>query len=35
MEEKRLEGGRLFKAGKLSQAEIVRQLGVIQVTLNA
>jgi len=28
MEERRLEGGRLLKAGKLSQAEIGRQLGV-------
>src|SRR5271157_3113949 len=27
-EERRLEGGRLLKEGKLSQAEIARQLGV-------
>ena len=28
MEERRLEGGRLLEAGKLSQAEIARQLGI-------
>jgi transposase len=28
MEERRLEGGRLLKAGKLSQAEIARRLGI-------
>lgn len=32
MEERRLEGGRLLKAGKLSQAEIARQLGVSRTT---
>ena len=32
MEERRLEGGRLLKAGKLSQAEIARQLGVSRAT---
>ena len=34
MEERRLEGGRLVKAGKLSQAEIARQLGVSQTTVS-
>ena len=34
MEERRLEGGRLLKAGKLSQAEIARQLGVSRATVN-
>jgi putative transposase len=34
MEERRLEGGRLLKAGKLSQAEIARQLGVSRPTVN-
>lgn len=34
MEERRLEGGRLLKAGKLSQAEIARQLGVSRVTVS-
>ena len=33
MEEQRLEGGRLLKAGKLSQAEIFRQLGVSRATV--
>ena len=28
LEERRLAGGRLLKAGKLSQAEIARQVGV-------
>lgn len=35
MEERRLEGGRLLKAGKLSQAEIARQLGVSRATVSA
>ena len=34
MEERRLEGGRLIKAGKLSQAEISRQLGVSRATVS-
>ena len=34
MEERRLEGGRLLKAGKLSQAEIARQLGVSRTTVS-
>ena len=34
MEERRLEGGRLLKEGKLSQAEIARQLGVSRATVN-
>jgi putative transposase len=34
MEERRLAGGRLLKAGKLSQAEIARQLGVSRVTVS-
>jgi len=34
MEERRLEGGRLLKAGKLSQAEISRQLGVSRATVS-
>ena len=34
MEERRLEGGRLLKAGKLSQAEIARQLGVSPTAVN-
>jgi transposase len=34
MEERRLEGGRLLKAGKLSQAEIARQLGVSRATVS-
>jgi transposase len=34
MEERREEGGRLLKAGKLSQAEIARQLGVSRTTVS-
>jgi transposase len=34
MEERRLTGGRLLKAGKLSQAEISRQLGVSRATVS-
>lgn len=34
MEERRLEGGRLLKAGKVSQAEIARQLGVSRTTVS-
>lgn len=34
MEERRREGGRLLKAGKLSQAEIARQLGVSRATVS-
>jgi transposase len=34
MEERRWEGGRLLKAGKLSQAEIARQLGVSRATVS-
>lgn len=34
MEERRLAGGRLLKAGKLSQAEIARQLGVSRATIS-
>lgn len=34
MEERRLAGGRLLKAGKLSQAEIARQLGVSRATVS-
>ena len=34
MEERRLEGGRFLKAGKLSQAEIARQLGVSRATVS-
>jgi transposase len=34
IEERRLEGGRLLKAGKVSQAEIVRQLGVSRATVS-
>jgi transposase len=34
MEERRLEGGRLLKAGKLTQAEIARQLGVSRATVS-
>lgn len=34
MEERRLEGGRLLKEGKLSQAEISRHLGVSRATVN-
>ncbi|MBK8784687.1 MAG: helix-turn-helix domain-containing protein [Anaerolineales bacterium] len=33
MEERRQEGGRLLKAGKLSQAEIARQLSVSRATV--
>jgi transposase len=33
MEERRLEGGRLLKAGKMSKAEISRQLGVSRATV--
>lgn len=33
-EERRLEGGRLLKVGKISQAEIARQLGVSRATVN-
>ena len=35
LEERRLAGGRLLKAGKLSQAEIARQLGVSRATVSA
>jgi len=34
MEERRLEGGRLLKAGQLSQAEIARQLDVSRMTVS-
>lgn len=34
MEERRREGGRLLKAGKLSQAEIARRLGVSRATVS-
>lgn len=34
MEERRLEGGRLLKAGKLSQSEIARQMGVSRATVS-
>ena len=34
LEERRLAGGRLLKAGKLSQAEIARQLGVSRATVS-
>jgi transposase len=34
LEERRLEGGRLLKVGKLSQAEISRQLGVSRTTVS-
>ena len=34
MEERRLEGGRLLQEGKLSQAEIARQLGVSRATIS-
>jgi len=33
MEERRLEGGRLLKAGKLSKAEVSRYLGVSRATV--
>jgi transposase len=35
MEERRLEGGRLLKAAKLTQAEIARQVGVSRATISA
>jgi transposase len=35
MEERRLAGGGLLKAGKLSQAEIARQVGVSRATVSA
>lgn len=34
MEERRLVGGRMVKAGKLTQAEIARQLGVSRATVS-
>ena len=34
LEERRLAGGRLLKAGKLSQAEIARQVGVSRATVS-
>ena len=34
LEERRKEGGRLLKAGKVSQAEIARQLGVSRTTVS-
>jgi transposase len=34
MEERRREGGRLLKAGKLSQSEIARHLGVSRATVS-
>ena len=34
MEERRLEGGRLLRSSKLSQAEIARQLGVSRATVS-
>lgn len=34
MEERRIEGGRLLKADKLSQAEIARRLGVSRATVS-
>lgn len=34
MEERRLEGGRLLKSGKVSQAEFARQLGVSRATVS-
>jgi putative transposase len=34
LEERRLEGGRMLKAGKLSQAEIARQLDVSRATVS-
>ena len=34
MEERRLEGGRLLRVGKLSQAEIARQVGVSRTTVS-
>ena len=35
LEERRLAGGRLLQAGKLSQAEIARQMGVSRATVGA
>lgn len=35
MEERRREGGRLLRAGKLTKAEIARQLGVSRATVSA
>jgi transposase-like protein len=35
MEERRLEGGRLLKEGKLTKAEIARQLGVTRGSVGA
>jgi putative transposase len=35
MEERRKEGGRLLKAGKLTKAEIARQLGVTRASVGA
>lgn len=35
MEERRLEGGRLLKEGKMLQAEIARHLGVSRATVSA
>ena len=35
MEERRMEGGRLLKAGKLTKAEIARQLGVSRASVGA
>jgi transposase len=35
IEERRLEGGRLLKAGKLSQVEVARQMGVSRATVSA
>lgn len=35
MEERRLEGGRLLKEGKMSQAEVARHLGVSRATVSA
>ena len=34
MEERRLEGGRLLKEGKMSKAEIARELGVSRATVS-
>jgi hypothetical protein len=35
MEERRMEGGRLLKAGKLTKTEIARQLGVCRASVGA
>lgn len=35
MEERRMEGGRLLRAGKLKKAEIARQLGVSRTVVGA